>query len=267
MEHILAPNLTYFSALHTLRPGARPVAEMFHDFSAPKLQSIRFDGIPLLPLLTLHDLPSMFPQLESVMFEDCGDVSAFIDLLKPPQPKRPSSLQKAAKYPPKRRKVENLFPKLKELAISDMENWTSLQAAIESRRKNGDKSLRTIHLPKDDVTEGTMRHITQWLPKQGIELILYEPGDLAMYTPPEFQDDLYDEEFCLFDVIMDESELGYDEDDDVDYEDYADFEDYEYWRGSLMDRHEYELPSNYPGAYSDLDDEEEEEIGDGFYDT
>ena len=257
MEHILAPNLTYFAALHTLRPEAQIAAEMFHGFSAPRLQSIRFDGIPLLPLLTLHHLPSMFPQLESVMFEDCGDVSAFIDLLNPPQPKRPSSLQKAAKYPPKHRKVENLFPKLKELAISDMENWTSLQAAIESRRKNGDKSLRTIHLPKDDVTEGTMRHLTQWLPKQDIELVLYEPGELAISLPPEFRDDLCNEEFCLFDVIMRESEVDYEEDD-------VDYEDYEYWQGSLMDRHDYELPSNYPGVY----DEEEEEIeGDGFYDT
>ena len=268
MEHILAPNLTYFAALHTFRPEAQTAAEMFRSFSAPKLQSIRLDGTPLLPLLTLHHLPSMFPQLESAMFEGCNDISAFIDLLKPPQPKRPSSLQKAAKYPPKHRKVENPFPKLKELAIPDMENWASLQAAIEKRRKNGDKSLRTIHLPKKDVTEGTMRHLTRWLPKQGIELVLYEPGDLVMTTPPEFRDDFCNVESCLFDEIMDDSELDYEEDDDVDYEDYADFEDYDYWQGRLMDRPDYELPNDYLGAYSDFDDEEEEEIEEGgFYDT
>ena len=269
MEHIIAPNLTYFAAsLFIYAPEALEAAEMFHGFSAPKLQSIRFCGVPLLPLLTLHDLPSMFPQLESVMFESCDDESAFIDLLKPPRPTKPSSSRKAAEYPPKHRKVESPFPKLKELAIWDVENLASLQATIEKRRKNGDESLRTLRLSKDDVTEGIMRHLTRWLPKRGIELVLYERYELVMSGPSEFQDDFYDEESLLCDEIMDESEWSDEEDND--YDDYEDDEDDYDHDNYEEDCDGYELLQRamYRRCFGIDSDEEEEEIGaSGFYDV
>ena len=223
---------------------------MFHGFPVPKLQSIQFRGIPLLPLLTLHDLPSMFPQLESVMFADCTDESAFIDLLEPPQPKELSSLQKAAKHPPNHRKAENPFPKLKELAISDLADWTSLQAATEKRLKNGGESLRTIHLPKGDEAEPIMWHLIHWLLKQGIELVSHEPRQLRVYTPPEFQGDFCNEEFRLFREMTDGTDW-----DDEEYDDHEGHEGHEYWQERSI--------------YSDFDDEgEEEDIeGDGFYDV
>ena len=251
MEHILTPNLTYFAASYLFKPDAKKVAEMFHGFSAPKLQSIQFRKIPLLPLLVLHDIPSMFPQLESVMFADCTYESAFVDLLEPSQPKGSSSLQTAANHSPIHRNVGGSFPNLKELAISDMANWTSLQAAIEKRLKNGDKSLRMIHLPKEDETESIMRHLTRWLPKQGIELVLYEPRQLRMPTPPVFQDDFCNEEFRLFHQMMDAADWDDEEDDD-----YEDYEDFEYWQERFI--------------YGDSDDDEEEEEdieGDGYYDV
>ena len=248
MEHILTPNLTYFTASHPFEPDARKVAEMFYGFSAPKLQSIRFGQTPLLPLLTLHDLPSMFPQLESVMFADCTDELAFIDLLEPPQPNNPSSLQTTASHP-ENRKAENPFPKLKELAISNMVDWTSLQVAIEKRLKNGDKSLRMIHLPKENITGPVVRHLTHWLPKQGIELVLYEPSNSYLSAPPVFQDDFCTEE-CRLIEMMDETDWDDDEEDDDE-----DFEDFEYWQERSI--------------YGDFYDDEEEE-GDieeeGFYD-
>ena len=257
MEHIVTPNLTHFAVSYPFKPDARKVAEMFHGFSAPKLQSIQFRKTPLLPLLALHDIPSMFPQLESAMFADCTDESAFIDLLKPPQPKKPSSLQKAAKYPPKHRKVENPFPKLKELTISNLSDWNSLQAVIEKRLKNGDKSLRMIRLPKEDVKEPIIQHLNHWLPKQGIDPVLHDPRWLHISTPPAFQDDFYADESRLFDV-MDETYL--DEEEDYEYPEYDEYEGYEgveYWEEGFIDR------PGYLG--SDFDEEEEIEEG-GFYD-
>lgn len=238
MEHIVVQNLTYFAAFHPFKEDARKVAEMFRGFSAPALQSIQFHGTPLQPLLKLHNLPLMFPQLESAMFFNCPDESAFADLLGQSQPKRPSSLQTAAKYPPKHRKVESPFPHLKELAISDMANWTSFQAAVEGRLKNGEKSLRTIHLPKENITGPVMWHVTQWLPKQGIKLALYESGKPPIPTPPEFRDDPCNEEFSTFSVMMEESE-------EWDDEEYADYD--------------YEFHDGYYYEDSDDDDEEEEE--------
>ena len=201
VEHLFTPNLTHLAASFIF--DGQQVAETFYGFSAPKLQSIRFDRTTLLPLVTLHDLPSMFPQLESAMFEGCFDESAFIDLLKPPLL---PPLQKAAEHPPKHHSVENPFPKLKELAISDVDNLTSLQAVIESRRKNGDKSLRTVHLPKKSATEGIIRDPTHWLPKQGIELVLYKSWRLRTPAPLVFQDDFCNEDSRLFNEIMDEDE-------------------------------------------------------------
>ena len=231
MDHILTPNLTYFAAFHPFEPDARKVAEMFHGFFAPKLQSVRFGQTPLLPLLTSQDLPSMFPELETVVFEGCDDESAFINLLEPPQP---PSVRRATKYPPKHQNVENPFPKLKELAISELANWTSLQAAIENRRKNGDKTFRTVHLPKEGVIGNLMQYLTRWLPKQGVKLALYEPGELVASTPPGFQDDFCNEEFRLFHEIVDERPWDGEED-----------EDFEIWQERFMDRLNFQLPNDY----------------------
>jgi len=190
----------------------------------------------------------MFPQLESITLFECVDEHAFILLLEPPEPKRPSSLQKASKYPPKRRNVENPFPNLKELTISDMTIWTSLQAAIEKRFKNGGKSLRMIRLPTEETTEAIMPHLRRWLPKQGIELILYERGGLPISTP-EFQDGFCDENTDLFFSMIEES---WDAEDD----------DYEYWEERDMFRPDYELPNDWDDFYDDYDDEEDIEEGD-----
>jgi len=172
MDHILVPNVTYFAAAYS-GAEARMAAEMFQGFSAPKLQSIQFHNTPLLPLLTTHNLPSMFPQLESVLLSDCTHESAFIPLL------------------------ADTFSHMKELTISDMTIWTSLQAAIEKRLKNGYKSLRKIQLPKGNATGAITPHLRRWLPAHGIELVLYEPGELPRSTP-EFQDEFCDEEDRLF---------------------------------------------------------------------
>ena len=196
--HILAPNLTYFAASYS--PVAHPayatwVAGVFEGFSAPKLQSIRFDRAPLLPLLATHNLPSMFPQLESALFFNCSDESAFFPLLEPPTP-----LEKASEHPSGLRKVENPFPRLKELTISDMKICVPLQAVIEERLKNGDKSLRKIQLPNRKMGNAAMSHLRRWLPAHGIELVAYFPEDLPKF-PPEFQDELCDEETDLFDLV------------------------------------------------------------------
>ena len=238
MERILAPNLTYLVVFQPPDATAREVTEVFGRFSAPKLQSIQLHKIPLLPLLTTHNYPSMFPLLESVLLSNCMDESAFAPLLEPPRPKKPSSLTNASKYPPKHQKVENPLPHLKELTISDMTVWTSFQAAIEKRLKNGDKSLRKIQLPKTDGTEVIMRHLSRWLPTQGIELVSYEPGWLLRSTP-EFQDKFCDEENHLFfEISMEEEGSDWDEDYDYDY-------DYDMWGEDM--------------SSADEEDDEEEE--------
>ena len=195
VNHIYTPNLVYFAALS---PDVdRDAAEMFEGFSAPMLKSIRFHDVSLQPVLTSHHLPSIFPQLESVILSGCTGESAFVDLLKPPEPKNPPSLQQASEYPPKHQEVENPFPSLKELTISDMDIWTSLQAAIEKRLKNGDESLRKIRLPKGELAEAILYH-RQWpLPAQDIELVLYESGELSTSTP-ESQDDFCYKETSIF---------------------------------------------------------------------
>ena len=194
------------------------------------------------------------------MFIDCTDESAFAPLLEPPQPKKPSSLQKASKYPPKRKKVENPLPQLKEIAISDMVNWTDFQAAVEKRFKNGNRSLHKIRLPKGHIPDVIMRHLTQWLPKQGVELVLYQSGELSMLTPPEFQDDFCNKEHHLFSDIVEASEWDDEEYDDYGFDYDEAYEDFDYWEERLMDRPDYELPNDYfGGTYDDFDDEEEEE--------
>ena len=194
MDHISTPNLTYLTA--SCSYGAADTAKMFKDFSAPVLRSIQFFDTPLRPILDTHHLPSIFPQLESVTSFCCTGESAFVLLLEPPEPKSSSS-QKG----PKHREVQNPFPNLKELTISDMTIWTSLHAVIEKRLKNGDKSLRKIRLPKGEATETIMPHLRRWLPARGIELVLYEPRELAG-SPPEFQDDSCDDEARLFLEMM-----------------------------------------------------------------
>ena len=240
MDHILAPNVTYFVAAYSPEADVRGAAKMFQGFSAPKLQSIQFHKTPLLPLLTTYDLPSMFPQLESVLLSGCAKESAFVSLLKPPRPKKPLSSKKASKHPQKYKKVENPFPYLKEFTISDMTIWPSLRAAIVRRRKNGDESLRKIQLPKVDAVETIVPPLHQWLPAQDIELVLYGPGELPTSTP-EFQDESCDEEDHLFfDTTMRGIILG----DDEDYDDYGEDyygedydEDYDHnfwtWNGGL----------------------------------
>lgn len=253
MNHIFAPNLTYFVALHPHEVDARGAAKMFEGFSAPMLKSIQFHEIALQPVLTGHRLPSMFPQLESVVLSGCTDELAFADLLGPPNPKEPLSLKKASKYPPKHQKVENPFPNLKEFTISDMKIWPSLQASIERRLKNGDKSIRKIQLPNGEATEAIMPHLRRWLPANGIELVVYDYGELPTSTL-EFQDDPCDRETSLFFEIMQGSE--WDEDDD-----------YEYWEERELFHPDFELPAHldphqyWDEFYDGYDDEEEEEEG------
>jgi len=200
MDHILAPNLTYFAASYPPIADAVWVAGVFEGFSAPKMRSIRFRRAPLIPLLTTHHLPSMFPQLESVLFYDCPGELAFVPLLEPPKPKKPSSLKKASKHPPKLRKVENPFPHLKELTISDMTIWPFLQAVIEKRLKNGDKSLRKIQLPKGTMGNTVVSNLRRWLPAHGIELASYYPEELPK-SAPEFLDKFCDEDNDLFELV------------------------------------------------------------------
>jgi len=200
VDHISAPNLTYFAASYPPVADAEWVAGMFKGFSAPKLQSIRFHRAPLLRLLTTHNLPSMFPQLESVLFSDCTGELALVPLLEPPKPKKPPSLKKASKHPPKLRKVEIPFPRLKELTISDTTNWAFLQAVIERRLKSGDKSLRKIQLPKGGMTNTVVSYLRKWLPAHGIELVHYYPEELPK-SAPEFLDKFCDEDNDLFEIV------------------------------------------------------------------
>ena len=193
MDRIFAPNLTYFTV--SCPHDAIDAAKMFEGFSTTILRSIQFYGGPLRPILDAHHFPSMFPKLESVTSFGCTGELAFVLLLRPPDPK--SSSQNA----PEHREVQNPFHNLKELTISDTTIWTSLQAVIERRLENGDKSLRKIRLPKVGTTKASTLHLRRWLLAHGIKLVLYEPGRVSISTP-EFQDDFCDEEDGLFLEIM-----------------------------------------------------------------
>ena len=223
MNHILVPNLTYFVASHLPETDAKGAAEMFRGFSAPKLQSIQFNKTPLLPLLAMHNLRSMFPQLKSILLSGCADESAFVPLL------------------------TDAFSHLKELTISDMTIWTSLQAALEKRLKNGNKSLRKIQLPKGGATETIVPHLRRWLPAQDIELVVYELGELPRATP-EFQDESCDEEGRLFiETVIGGIEMGDDDDYGDDYgegygEDYEEDYDYDFWEERVTPYHAPGLP-------------------------
>ena len=262
MDSILVPNLIYLSVLHPLNAEAQKVAEMFNGFSAPGLKSLRFYRTPLDPLLTSHNVPSMFPQLESVAFINCVGESALVTLLEPPQLKKPSSLPEGSK----RRKVDNPLPMLKEITVSDMRNWTTLQVAIEKRLKNS-KSLRKILLPKKEVPDTILRHLTQWLPKQGIELHLYETDASQLLAPPEFEDDLFNRDYHFFSDIMAEMEWDDDEDDG-----YFDDGDPEYWEEGFMDHHlgyynGQELPHDWfsDEHFDDEEDDDDDEDMDDFH--
>ena len=190
MDHILVPNLIYFAGLRLLYEGVE-VDKMFNNFSAPKLQSIRFYKTPLSCLLAQHEVLKMFSQLESVVLVHCGDESSFIQLLEPLKPEEPFSLGGA---------LENPFPNLKELAISDTKNWTSLLAMIEKRLKNNNKSLRKVLFPQmqgnfsaTDISLAPMR----WLSEQGIEHVVYNLNwaqQTILSVPPEFQDNFWNKE-------------------------------------------------------------------------
>ena len=170
----------------------------------------------------------------------------------------------------------NPLPKLKELMISDVQNWTSLQAAIEKRFKNGDKSLRKIQLPRGRVPDIIMRHLTQWLPKQGIELVLYESGEWLALAPPEVQDDFCSELSRLFEDVAGNGAWGDpdsdhfiysdDDDDDDDDEDYD--QDPEFWEDWPMGVPGYYPPNDVSDElYDEFDDEGEGEgdVEDDFY--
>jgi hypothetical protein len=251
MNHIFTPNLTYFVAVQPHEVDTRSAAKMFEGFSAPMLKSIQFHGVLLQPVLTGHNVfLRCSPNSNRLCFPVAPTSQPSSDLLEPPNPKGSPSV-KASKYPPEHRKVENPFPNLKELAISDMKIWTTLQAAIEKRLKNGDRSLRKIRLPKGEVTEVIISHLRRWLPAQGIELVLNESGELPTSTP-EFQDDLCDEETRLFFEVMQESEWNEDD-------------DYDYWEEREPFHPDFELPAHldphqyWDEFYDDYDDEEEVE--------
>jgi hypothetical protein len=196
MNHVLTPNLTYLAVIHPQNADAHKIAGMLDGFSAPKLHTLQFYRTPLLPLLASHHLPSMFPQLESVIIDNCINEPAFISLLVPPGLKKPlSDLQSGLKY----RQVKNPFPKLKELtmSVSDTRHLISLQAAIRGRFKNGNRSLRKVLLP-DTIPRQARSFMKQWLRERKIELVQYEDGKWLIPTPPEFQDDINEEEFRYF---------------------------------------------------------------------
>lgn len=263
MDHILTPSLAHFVILCPLGQEKMDPS-VFEGFSAPMLRSIQFYGVPLLPTLEVHNFPSMFPHLNSFTLSGCTDESAFALLLEPPEPKKPSSLQKASKYPPKHRKVQNPFPSLKELTVSDTTSWTTFQAAIEKRLKNGDKTLRKIQLPEAETAAVILSHLRRWLPAHGIELALYEPGELPV-AALEFQDDFCNDETDLFLAIVELNEWtryqedGMDPDQEWDYDGYEDEDEDENF--------DWELD---PELYSDEDENENENEYEGgvddFYD-
>lgn len=251
MDHILTPNITHFAAIYTCEESGRKVSDVFDGFSAPNLRSIAFRMATLQVLFTSHDLPSAFPQLESVMFTDCVHESAFFSLLEPYKLKQPSSFGRRSGCPPTHGDVEVPFQKLRELVLSDTTDWTSLQAAIEKRLKNGNKSLRKIWLPEKGTVETIMRHVIKWLPKQGIEHTLYGPSESPLLGPPEFQDEFCVKETSVFNEIMERSiaELCDLDDDD----------DYDYWEDDFLER--FDTPPNIyaAGLYEDFDDEDAED--------
>lgn len=182
MDHILTPNLTYLAVNQEKNIDVLKVAKMFDGFSAPKLQTLKLYQTPLLPLITRHNLPSKFPQLESVAVVDCTDESALISLLVPPEQEGPGS-----EYWPKRHR----FPKLNEvtMSMSDQTDLAPLQAAVNwSERADRDTCNFTDYLT---------RRFSEW----GIKFIPDKCLDLEIPAPAEFQDEFHDRDYEFFDVI------------------------------------------------------------------
>ena len=175
MDHISTQNLTHFTAS---RPhDAIYVAKMFEGFSAPMLRSIRFHNAPLLPILNAHNFLPIFSQLESITLSGCTRELAFALQLEMLEPKESTSSQKA----PKHRDVQNPFPNLKELTISETRIWTS-------------------RWTKKEAIEAIMPHLRRLFPVQGIKLVLCGSREVSTSTP-EFQDDFCDEEARLFQIM------------------------------------------------------------------
>jgi hypothetical protein len=186
VDRILAPNLTNLIVTHHSEDeDPQKVAGMFDGFSAPKLQSLQFYRTPLLPLLTSHHLPSMFPQLESVSIIDCFDEPAFIFLL---ELQKPLSLQEPDESKPPQKHYP--FPELKKLTMSTpvTKHPISPEAVI---------SLKATIQCADLDTPSFIQHLTQLLRQRGIELILSKSQKWPISgVPPEFQDEFLDE--CLY---------------------------------------------------------------------
>jgi hypothetical protein len=186
VDRILTPNLTnLIVTYHYPNKNAQEVVEMFDGFSAPKLQSLQFYQTPLLPLLTSHHLPSMFPQLESVSLIDCFDEPAFISLL---ELQKPLSLQ----VPEESKHLQGRypFPELKELTMSTpvSKHPISFEAVI---------SLKAAIQCADLDTPSFIQHLTRLLCKRGIKLILSKCREWPIFgKPPEFQDEFLNE--CLY---------------------------------------------------------------------
>ena len=219
MRHLLTPGLTYlkvsFSKSHLT--NGKEVAEMFNDFSAPELRSIRFRRVPLLPLPASQNIPLMFPQLEFCAIVKC-DMSAFLPLLEPLEQKESPFSQEVSERPQKTQQAENPFPKLKELMIVGETSLTALQATIDKRIENGGKSLQKIYLecwdfprpPGRRHTRATAQHLGQ----QGIDLQVLNCGDKlpeTMTTPLAFQDHFFKDERGFFNDIL-ESEYSFQKD-------------------------------------------------------
>ena len=193
MHHILTPNLTHLDVCFSC--SSEQVVEMFNGFSAPKLKSIRFYCVPLLPLLASHNIPSMFPQLTTIVINKCDDTPAFISLLEPLERKESVLPQEGLEYQEKPQQVENPFPELKELEIRaeiDLEMiLTSLQVAIEKRLEAGINRLQTIRLGEEIVEDANT--FKRYLTGQGIRLTELEWWDRTpgLSPPLAFQDYFY----------------------------------------------------------------------------
>ena len=176
MDHIFTPNLTHFVASY--RYGVTDAAKVLEGFSAPMLRSIRFHDAPLLPLLDVH-FPSIFPRLESITFSGRTDELASALQCEALELRKSSSWRKA----PRRREVQRAFPNLKEFMILDTSIWK-------------------YPLEKKEAAEVIMSHLHRWLPGQGTELILCEPGEVSVSIPDQFQEDSCEREARLFVEVM-----------------------------------------------------------------
>jgi hypothetical protein len=116
-----------------------------------------------------------------------------------------------------------------------------------------------IQLPKERRQKPLCRIFVDGFPAQGIELVLYEFGELPASTP-EFQDDFCDEETDLFLEIVELNELErYEEDYISDYWEGRDVFPPDYELPSHLDPHRYYWDEFYDGYSDDGEEEGEEE--------